>query len=136
MKKFGITTLTAAIALSGGLTVLPASPAFAQSGSRICGYTAKTPTGALGLVFEARQDDAGYSMICDKAVETVWKKIQSNPQLKQLTWTKQYKATCESVGGMFMSSNSPQDMCDKMEANESYQVTKSASTNSTTYAKQ
>lgn len=29
MKKIGITTLAAAVALSGGLTVLPAAPAFA-----------------------------------------------------------------------------------------------------------
>lgn len=53
--------------------------------------------------------------------------------MKQLKWTKRYKETCESVGGMFMSGNSPQDMCDKMEANQPYQVVKTNSSNSTTY---
>lgn len=136
MKKFGTAALAAAVALTGSMTVLPASPAFAQSGSRMCGYSANTPSGALGLLFEARQDDAGYSYKCDQAVSKIWRDIQSNAQLKQLTWTKHYKETCESVGGQFMSGNSPQDMCDKMEANQGYKVTKTNASNSTTYEKQ
>lgn len=133
LKKIGITTLAAAIALSGGLTVLPASPAFAQSGSRLCGYSAYMPKGVIGILFEARQDDASYSLQCDEAVKSAWSKIQANAQLKKLTWTKHYKETCESVGGMFVSSNSPVDMCDKMEAGQGYQVTMSVPTNTTTY---
>jgi hypothetical protein len=136
MKKISITTLAAAVALSGGLTVLPTAPAFAQSGSRLCGFTAPTPAGTLGLLFEARQDDAAYSYICDQAVAKMQRTINTTPQLKSLTWTKHYKETCESVGGAFMSSNSPQDMCDKMEANQGYQVTKTNSSNSTAYVKQ
>lgn len=135
MKKIGITTLAAAMALSGGLTVLPATPAFAQAGSRLCGYTAATPSGAIGILYEARQDDASYSYQCDEVVKRVLADIQHNKQLNKLTWKKQYKETCESVGAMFVSSNSPADMCENMEAGRPYQVTKTNATNSTAYDK-
>lgn len=125
----------ASAVLGAMVSVVPATPAMAQSGSRLCGWSAPTPTGYIGILYEARQDDASYSQQCDEAVDEINSEIKSNPNLKSLTWTKHYKATCESVGEKFMSSNSPKDMCDKMEAKKGYQVVKTTSTNSTTYTK-
>lgn len=136
MKKIGIISLAAAVALTGSMTVLPTSPAYGQSGSRMCGWTANTPSGVLGLLYEARDNDASYGKQCDEAISKMWDSIQKNPQLKALSWTKRRKETCESVGGAFMSANSPQDMCDMMEAKVGYKVTKNKASNSTTYEKQ
>lgn len=127
MKKFSIGVFLAAIALTAGTTVVPVTPAFAQSGSRICGYsTAKSPSGPLGFLTEVRQAETSYSLICDGVVKNAWDKIQRDPTLKNLTWVKHYKETCESVGTLFVSSNSPQDMCDMMQNNEDYMVQKNA----------
>jgi hypothetical protein len=143
MSKFNkLTGMTGAIAtaFTGALLVtLPAAPAYAQSGSRLCGYSAPGQSGSyIGLVYEARQKDASYSKQCDEAISKIWSKIQSDPQLKAMTWTKHSKATCESVGANFQSANSPQDMCDKMEAKQPYLVKKipSATGVTTTYEKQ
>jgi hypothetical protein len=137
-----LTGMTGAIAtaFSGALLVtLPAAPAYAQSGSRLCGYSAPGASGSyIGLLYEARQKDASYGKQCDQAISKIWSKIQSDPQLKALTWTKHRKETCESVGSKFQSSNSPQDMCEKMEAKQPYLVKKipSATGATTTYEKQ
>lgn len=129
------TILAIALALPSA-ALLPAAPALAQSGSRICGWTAATPDGAIGIVYEARQHDASYSRQCDEAVSTIKGKIDSDAKLKSLTWTKKYKETCESVGGLFVSgNNSSSDMCDKMEAKVAYTVQKSKSQNATTFTK-
>ena len=139
MKKLTSISVSGALAaavLAGALSVVTAGPAMAQSGSRLCGWSAPTPTGYVGILYEARQNDATYNMQCDGAISKIQAKIKKDPQLKSLTWTKHEKATCESVGGFFMSSNSPQDMCDKMEADHAYQVVKTNSSNSTTYTKQ
>jgi len=137
-----LTGMTGAIAtaFTGALLVaLPAAPAYAQSGSRLCGYSAPGASGSyIGLLYEARQRDASYSKQCNEAISKTWSKIQSDPQLKALSWTKHDKATCESVGANFQSANSPQDMCEKMEAKQGYLVKKipSATGATTTYEKQ
>jgi len=136
MRKLNISTLIAAVAFVGGITVLPASPALAQSGSRLCGKTALTPSGAIGILYEARDDDKSYSKQCSEAINTADEKIKADAKLSMLTWTTQSKATCESVGPMFQSGNSEQDMCKNMEAKKGYLVTMTKSTNSTDYAKQ
>jgi hypothetical protein len=143
MSKFSkLTVVTGAIAtaFTGALLVnLPAAPALAQSGSRLCGYSAPGASGSyVGLLYEARQNDASYSKQCDEAVSKSWSKIQSDPQLKAMTWTKHYKATCESVGANFESTDSPKDMCSKMEAKKGYLVKKipAATGATTTYEKQ
>ncbi len=133
MNKFGIVSLVAAVALAGGMTVLPASPAFAQSGSRICGWTAATPTGATGLLYEIRVDASNSTETCSKVIDAFWSKIQSDSKLKALTWVKQNRAPCENAGSQFLSANSPQDMCVPMQAQTAYIVTKTTASNSTTY---
>jgi hypothetical protein len=43
--------------------------------------------------------------------------IKKDAKLSQLSWTKVHKATCESVGKYFVSSDHPnEDMCDYMGA--------------------
>ena len=133
MNKFGIISLVAAVALAGGMTVLPASPAFAQSGSRICGWTAVTPTGANGLLYEIRVDASNSTEMCRKVIEAFGSKIQSDSNLKALTWVKQNKVQCETAGSQFLSANSPQDMCNLMQIQTAYIVTKTTASNSTTY---
>jgi len=138
MKKFtgfSMSGVIAAAVLSASLSVVTAGPAMAQSGSRLCGYTAPTPTGYIGILYEARQKDAAYTQACSQAISSINYKISRTSELKSLNWTKHEKATCESVGKYFMSSNSPQDMCDKMQAKLSYQVVKTNATNSTVYTK-
>ena len=133
MNKFGIISLVAAVALAGGMTVLPASPAFAQAGSRICGWTAVTPTGANGLLYEIRVDASNSTEMCRKVIEEFRSKIQSDSNLKALTWVKQYRVECETAGSQFLSANSPRDMCDMMQIQTAYIVTKTTASNSTTY---
>ncbi|MFN3314149.1 MAG: hypothetical protein ACK46Q_11875 [Hyphomonas sp.] len=138
MKKFtgfSMSGVIAAAVISASLSVVTAGPAMAQSGSRLCGWSAPTPTGYIGILYEARQKDASYTKQCNEAIDKINATIQGNPQLKALTWTKHNKATCESVGNSFMSSNSQQDMCEKMTAKEPYQVVKTNATNTTTYTK-
>jgi hypothetical protein len=133
MNKFGIISLVAAVALAGGMTVLPASPALAQSGSRICGWTAVTPTGATGILFEIRVDQSNSTEMCRKVIDAFGTNIQNDPKLKALTWIKQNRAVCEAVGSQFQSSNSSQDICYMMQAETTYIVTKTTASNSTTY---
>lgn len=133
MKNISVTTLAVAIALSGGLTVLPASPAFAQKGSKLCGYTAITPTGAVGLLYEARQEDNSYTNQCDNAIKKIWTDIQNDPQLRQLTWTKQYKQVCEKASENFATVKSGGDLCDPMVAKIFYQITNTKSSDTTTF---
>ncbi len=138
MKKLTSISVSGALAaavLAGALSVVTAGPAMAQSGSRLCGWSAPTPTGYVGILYEARQKDSSYSKQCSEAISQINSTIQGDPQLKSLTWTKHEKATCEDVGGHFVSSDSPQDMCDKMEAKQAYQVVKTNSSNTTTYTK-
>lgn len=128
MKPINILGLTAAAAvaiISAVFVALPAAPALAQSGSRLCGYSAPAQAGSyIGLLYEARQDDLSYDDECDEAISKAWKKIQDDPQLKALTWTKHHKTTCEDVGVHFESTNSDKDMCDNMKAHEGYLVKK------------
>lgn len=135
MKKVGIPTLAIATVLYSGAIVLPTAPAFAQPGSRLCGYTANTTATAYGFLYEVRQASASYKSDCDSAMHDISKAIKGNEQLKNLNWQTHNEDTCEEVGGLFLSQNSPQDMCDKMEANQHYSVTRVKSTNSTTYLK-
>lgn len=136
MKKLNIVSVAAAIAFVGGIAVLPASPALAQKGSRLCGKTAPTPTGAIGILFEVRMDGADYPDGCKTLVDKVSNWIARTPDLASLQWTTRYNKSCEEVGAMFKSGNSDVDMCEPyMTAEQGYQVVKTNSTNSTTYVK-
>ena len=117
------------------LTLLPAAPALAQSGSRLCGWTAATANGGYrGLLIEIRQNDSDANKDCGDATNFL-KYYYVDKDTENLTWTKQKMNTCENVGKFFMSANSPQDMCDKMEANKNYSVSLDKAANATNYIK-
>ena len=137
MKKLFVSSLSAAVALTASVIVLPASPANAQAGSRICGYTIITPDGVVGYVYEGRTTDSTYKTECSKAILETQSKAASDPQIiRGLPGVSHKFSICEYVGALFMSANSPQDMCLKMEVNSTYKVTKNKASNSTTYEKQ
>ncbi len=135
MKKWGITSLAAAFVLTGGMTVLPASPAYAQQGARICGWTAVTSTGVVGFLYEGNPSDQSFRQQCSDVITSFWSKIQSDPSLKSLPWVKKERLECEMVGPQFLSANSRQDMCDQMAQKAAYRVTKTTASNSTVYTK-
>ena len=117
------------------------TPAMAQSGSRLCGWTTEVPAKgvAIGILYEVRTKDASDGKQCKTVIEKAQRKIASDPKLSAMTWTKVEKATCESVGEKFKSTtNTNGDMCDYMEAKQAYTVNKSTAedrTSTTTYAK-
>lgn len=126
MKKITLPVFVVAVVLSAGSMVAPATPALAQSGSRLCGKTTTQMPGipAFGYLTEVRQKDTAYKSLCAAAIRTARDAIKKNPQWKNLKWTKHHTETCESVGKLFQSSNSPEDMCDMMRANEDYEIYK------------
>lgn len=128
--------LGAGVAVAGGITAL-AMPniAHAQSGSRLCGLTAPTPTGYIGYLYEARQDDVDYTSNCNDATNSYIIMLKSNGDLDKYAWHQWTKEPCENVGVYFESSNSGKDMCDNMKANQDYTVTKDKASNKTTYQK-
>lgn len=136
MKKITLPFCVAAAGLFTGSMVAPTTPALAQPGSRICGLTTtEMPnTPAFGFLTERRQKDTAYSGLCEATLRNARKEINRSPIYKALKWTEHRKDTCESVGELFKSSDSPLDMCDKMRANEDYWVQKMPN-NTTTYTR-
>lgn len=127
--------LSLALVLSSA-ALLPATPALAQSGSRICGYTAPNDEGTIGLVWEGHMEDSDYGAQCNNAINTFALTIQKTPELKKLQWTKYDKVTCETVGAMFKSQTTPDvDMCGYTITGQNYQVQRTSKTNKTTYTK-
>lgn len=118
------------LAAVGGSVALPVTPAYAQSGSRICGYVATTSTGMIGLLYEARTEDSDYDKQCSDANTSFGTKIQQDPQLKQLTWSRYVKVTCETAGQNFVTATVNSDICEQMLQREHYKVTKTISTRS------
>ncbi len=112
------------------------SLAQAQSGSRLCGYVAiETPT-KIGLLYEARDDDASYHKQCDEAINKTMDSIKGNAQLKTMKWKKIERFKCEEVGNMgFVNPGQSPDICDTMQAKQGYKVMKQGSANAT-YEKQ
>jgi hypothetical protein len=135
MKLTTLVRLTTSVALLASVMAAP-SVAFAQSGSRLCGWTAMVPNGqVVGLLYEARDKDASYHKQCDEAISKMKSGIDKDPTLKQLQWTEVKRATCESVGKYFTSTAKPSaDMCDYMGAKSGYKVVKESAAN-TTYTK-
>lgn len=118
------------------ISALIPSIAQAQSGSRLCGYVAiETPT-KIGLLYEARDDDADYHYVCDQAIEKTSQSIQKNPQLKAMKWKQIKRFKCEEVGNMgFVNKGQSPDICDNMESHNAYKIMKPGSANAT-YEKQ
>jgi hypothetical protein len=112
------------------------SLAQAQSGSRLCGYVAiETPT-KIGLLYEARDDDASYHKQCEEAINKTMDSIKGNAQLKTMKWKKIERFKCEEVGNMgFVNPGQSPDICDTMQAKQGYKVMKQGSANAT-YEKQ
>lgn len=112
------------------------SLAQAQSGSRLCGYVAiETPT-KIGLLYEARDDDASYHKQCEEAINKTMDSIKGNAQLKTMKWKKIERFKCEEVGNMgFVNPGQSPDICDAMQAKQGYKVMKQGKANAT-YEKQ
>lgn len=133
MKLF-VNVLSAAAVVASTFVI---SSAFAQSGSRLCGWTANDPAGnTLGIFDEVRKKDASYKKQCDQAITEMKKHIDGDPKLSKLQWAKVNNDTCESVGGKFTSKTNPSnDMCDYMEAKHPYSVMKLKDGSRTVYTK-
>jgi hypothetical protein len=118
------------------LGALVPSLAQAQSGSRLCGQVAiETPT-KIGLLYEARDDDASYHKQCEEAINKTMDSIKGNAQLKTMKWKKIERFKCEEVGNMgFVNPGQSPDICDNMEAKQGYKVMKQGKANAT-YEKQ
>ena len=147
---------TAVVALAGvAFLTLPGGDAHAQSGSRLCGYIMKGDDGGYtGYLYEAREADVDFEDDCGSAAGDLYSKyIDSsvNPNAESSVmhddtdchdlpsshgaWHRHCENTCEDVGVNFQSSNSPKDMCDKMEAHQKYKVVFDKASNTTSYKK-
>lgn len=137
IHALSLSSLAAVIAAALLVPVGIATPtlAFAQSGSRLCGWITEIPTKgiAIGLLYEARQKDSSYSKQCDTAVSDMKSAIEKDPTLSAMTWTKVYKESCETVGDKFIDSkdHKSNDMCDYMGSKQPYKVQKSTAADKT-----
>jgi hypothetical protein len=152
MKNSSAVKRTSLVAILS-LSLIAPSTVFAQSGSRLCGWTATMPAGTslsgttlplggkIGLLYEARQNDSSYSKQCDTVIDEFNSAIKKDPVMSTFTWKKIHKDTCESVGDEFTSTaQTKHDMCDNMEAKKAYSVVKPFNTKeggaaSTSYTK-
>jgi hypothetical protein len=133
-KKLAVKCVSV-LSLLAAVLVAPTA-AYAQSGSRLCGWTAQTPNGqVIGLLYEVRTADVNHDMQCNKAISEFKDSINKDAKLSKMSWTKVEKATCESIGSHFKSTSKPSDdMCDYMGASDPYQVVKESAAN-TVYTK-
>ncbi len=131
---------TCALAIVGiGVLTASAGVANAQSGSRLCGWVAVETAVKIGLLYEARQNDASYTKQCDTAISEFEDEIKKDAQLSAMTWTKIRKKSCEHVGKLGLaytqsSGNLKNDICNKMEAKKTYKVLKQGNA-ATTFTK-
>jgi hypothetical protein len=131
MKIFNKTLL--ALIVAGAISPTIAQ---AQSGSRLCGHVAVETPMKIGLLYEARDNDATYHKQCDEAIDKTWKKIQGNAQLKAMNWKQIKRFKCEEVGNMgFVNQGQSADICDNMENKQGYKITKQGAANAV-YEKQ
>ncbi len=135
MEKKPAVKFVSALSLLAAVLVVPGA-AHAQKGSRLCGWTAQTPTGqVIGLLYEVRTADASDGKQCSEVISKFHEAITKDATLSKLNWTKANKSTCESVGNYFKSTSKPSDdMCDYMEAKKAYKVVKESAAN-TSYTK-
>jgi hypothetical protein len=135
-RKFNMKIIHYPVLAILALGALAPSLALAQSGSRLCGYVAiETPT-KIGLLYEARDDDASYHKQCAEAIDETMDKIKGNAQLKTMNWKKIERFKCEEVGNMgFINPGQSPDICDNMQAKQGYKVMKQGKANAT-YEKQ
>jgi hypothetical protein len=152
MKKMMWATVCAVGACAMYMAV-SASEAYAQSGSRLCGWQTKSVKTQVGnqemkdvhvaIVYEARKAQATYNKRCDEAIKKIKKKLPKTMDVVVnnrtvtlvLEWSKVHKKTCESVGDKLKGQGVPKDICDKMKANEAYKWVKKSSTEAATKEK-
>ncbi len=121
------------------ISALIAPTVSAQSGSRLCGWTADVPVGTvidptltypeggkIAYLYEARVSDDSYQKQCDKAIAELEKTIQANAVQRTYAWKKVMRNDCPSVGSEFTSkAQTSTDMCDYMEIKNPYFISKS-----------
>lgn len=145
MKKTIWTTVCAVGACAIYMAV-SASEAYAQPGSRLCGYETKSVKTQVGnnelkdfhvaIIYEVNRSDASYTDRCDKAISEIKKKLPKTMDVPMsgrtvtlvLEWHKVRKATCESVGDKLQGQGVPRDICDKMKLNHAYKWVKTSPT--------
>ena len=121
---------TCALAIVGvGMLTASAGVANAQSGSRLCGWVAVETAVKIGLLYEARKNDASYTKQCDTAISEFEDEIKKDATLSAMTWTKIRKKACQDVGALGLaytqsSGNLKNDICNKMTAKTPYKVLK------------
>jgi len=124
------------LTIIGGVLVALSSQAQAQSGSRLCGHVAVDTPMKIGLLYEARDNDASYHKQCDEAISKTWDSINKNPQLQAMKWRQIKRWKCEDVGNLgFVNPGQSSDICDNMDAKVGYKVMKQGAGNAT-YEKQ
>jgi len=112
-------------------------PAYAQSGSRLCGWTATNSNGdTIGLLYEAKTSESSYSKQCDEAISSGETTFKKDPNLSKLQWTKIHKEQCDTLGKQFTStSHTMADMCDYMAEKHQYNVQRLKDGSKTVYTK-
>ena len=127
MKKSSVTTSIAMLALAA-LAVVP-SPAEAQSGSRLCGYYTGNDAARLGIFVEyGTKNKTVDKKVCKKINDGIWDAIKKNPDLKDKSWTKVERTECENIGNLFVAPGQSNDVCDLMEREKGYTLTKAGNT--------
>lgn len=121
------------------MSALIAPTVSAQAGSRLCGWTADVPVGAvldptltypqggkIAYLYEARESDDSYQKQCDNAIADFEKTIQADTVQRTYAWKKVKRNDCPSVGSEFTSkAQASTDMCDNMEGKKPYFISKS-----------
>ncbi len=121
------------------VAALCSTQAYAQSGSRLCGWTSISKDFKIGLLYEARTSYSTYTRECNEVIDEMKKAIEGDKTLNAMSWDKISKQTCETVGTSFLEvkmkikgrkvmvvpSGVNKDICENMKARKPYKVTKS-----------
>jgi hypothetical protein len=107
--------------------LLAAPIAYAESGTRLCGFSTDMPAGTvldgntlkaggkMGIFYEVNKDNA-IREVCDKAINGIKAKIQADATLSSFQWKTHKRDECEWPGVDFVSdANTKTDMCEYMQ---------------------
>lgn len=118
----------------GAASLFVAGQAYAQPGSRVCGWYAENKMGHFAFVYESREKDLTDKKQCDEFIDKIAGTIvgmnPADPKLDQQTQTKLtmikamhwqkvgHGTKCESLGEKFVDDgkHKSKDMCDSMGA--------------------
>ena len=108
----------------GVFGIFVASPADASQGQHLCGLTAPTKEGGyVGLLY-LETDSNAISCASGDAIKDYRKLIANDRILAEYRWTEHKIGSCEEVGILFRSTNSPLNMCTMMTLHKSHKVVK------------